>query len=421
MVSLQTSPHTQIYKIFTIFMKTREDVLSILLTHPNGNVEEHCFKKKFPEIYSEVLLWSFPDDFKFSQKLYHYFNEDPDLKLGICPVCGNRCKFRTFNIGYSVHCSKKCTNNDKSVRNKIESTNLKRYGNKNNLWSESGRKKVLDTCMKHWGVDNVLKSDVIKEKIKQTNIKRYGCEYPSQNKEIKIKKEETSLFHYGFKYPNQSQIVINKRRNTNLNRYGCTCTLLNPDIVSKSFDTKLQRYGNGNYVNSKKTKETKLKRYGDENYNNSKKISKSLSSEDVKIKMYNTKKKNKTFNTSTIEDKLKSYLDKNSIRYITLYKSELYPFLCDFYLPDYDLYIEIQGTWTHGFHPFDYNDVDDIRKLNNWKEKSIKSKYYKTAIDVWTKTDVLKRTIANKNNINYLEVFSIKLDVVIDKIRERIF
>ena len=99
-------------------MKTKEEVLSILKTHPNGNIEEFNFKKKFIELYQELSTWNFPTDFKFTQKLFHYFNDDPELKLGLCPVCGNRCKFKTFITGYCEHCSSKCSNNDKNVREK---------------------------------------------------------------------------------------------------------------------------------------------------------------------------------------------------------------------------------------------------------------------------------------------------------------
>lgn len=35
------------------------------------------------------------------------------------------------------------------------------------------------------------------------------------------------------------------------------------------------------------------------------------------------------------------------------YKSELYPFHCDFYIPEKDLYIEYQGHPGHGNEPFD--------------------------------------------------------------------
>ena len=82
-----------------------------------------------------------------------------------------------------------------------------------------------------------------------------------------------------------------------------------------------------------------------------------------------------------------------------------YPFLCDFYFPDYDLYVEIQGYWCHCNHPFDENDEDDMVKLEMWKEKS-NSNQYTNAIYVWTISDPLKRRTAKENNLNYLEIFS---------------
>ena len=92
------------------------------------------------------------------------------------------------------------------------------------------------------------------------------------------------------------------------------------------------------------------------------------------------------------------------------YKSEKYPFSCDFYIPDKDLYIEYNGTWTHGKHLFDSTNKDDIYKLNEWKEKSKKSKYYKKAIYTWADLDVRKNNIAKQNNLNYLSFYNI-LDV----------
>jgi hypothetical protein len=38
--------------------------------------------------------------------------------------------------------------------------------------------------------------------------------------------------------------------------------------------------------------------------------------------------------------------------------------------------------------------------------KSKNTKYYNVAIEVWTKRDVVKRSIAKENNLNYLEIFS---------------
>ena len=34
---------------------SKEEVLGIITTQPNGNIEEYNFKKKFPEHYQELL------------------------------------------------------------------------------------------------------------------------------------------------------------------------------------------------------------------------------------------------------------------------------------------------------------------------------------------------------------------------------
>ena len=54
----------------------KEELYAILIDNPKGNIQERFFKKKFPDIYQDVISWKFPSDFKFTQKLYHYFNND---------------------------------------------------------------------------------------------------------------------------------------------------------------------------------------------------------------------------------------------------------------------------------------------------------------------------------------------------------
>ena len=144
---------------------------------------------------------------------------------------------------------------------------------------------------------------------------------------------------------------------------------------------------------------TCLAKYGVENYSQTDECK-----QIVKEKMLNTKRKNKSFTTSKIEEQISVWLSNNSINYIRQYKSDLYPFACDFYLTDYDLYIEIQGTWTHGGHPFDENNDEDMKQLTIWRTKN--TKFYNQAIYVWTDLDVRKRNIAKKNKLNYIELFS---------------
>ena len=90
------------------------------------------------------------------------------------------------------------------------------------------------------------------------------------------------------------------------------------------------------------------------------------------------------------------------------YYSKEYPFTCDFYIPPLDLYIEYNGTWTHGGRPFDETDKDCIEQLNKWKEKTRTSQFYQTAVYVWSDLDVRKRQCVIKNNLNYLAFYSIE-------------
>ena len=141
-----------------------------------------------------------------------------------------------------------------------------------------------------------------------------------------------------------------------------------------------------------------------------------MKNEKILQKALETKRKHHTFNTSKIEEQFYTYLcTKYSIDNINRqYKTNEYPFCCDFYIKPLNLYIEIQGYWAHGSHPFDSNNINDLQKLDTWKQKSINTMQYEKAINIWTVKDVLKREIAKQNNLNYLEIFSIDLQKAID-------
>ena len=363
-------------------MMTKEEVLSILKTHPNGNIEESNFKKKFIELYQELSTWNFPTDFKFTQKLFHYFNNDPELKLGLCPVCGNRCKFVSFGIGYIHHCSKSCSTLDDNVQNKMKETSIKKWGYEYPSQSPKFRVQVIQTCNEKYGCDNISQVNEIIEKKKQTKLKRYG---------------DTGYHN------------IEKMKQTNLQRYGCESVFSNESVKNKIQETIRKIYGVDNPFQSEiikdKIKQTNIRLYNCEH---------NMQSEKVREKAYKTKKKNKTFNSSHIEMELTKWFEYNNIDILTQYKCDRYPYMCDFYLPKYDLFIEIQGSWTHGGHPFDENNIEDIYKLDKWKSKN--TVYYKNAITVWTKRDVEKRQVAKINKLNFVEIFSDNIENAIQEI-----
>ena len=72
-----------------------------------------------------------------------------------------------------------------------------------------------------------------------------------------------------------------------------------------------------------------------------------MQSEKVREKAYATKRKNHTFNTSCVEIELTKWFKDNNIDILTQYKCDKYPYMCDFYLPKYDLFIEIYKDAGH--------------------------------------------------------------------------
>lgn len=147
-----------------------------------------------------------------------------------------------------------------------------------------------------------------------------------------------------------------------------------------------------------------MERYGVENYSQSEEYHQRYPG--LLKKRLETMKEHKTFNSSKAENGLEVKLRELFPDLKTQYRSELYPFKCDFYIPSLDLYIEYNGTWTHGYKFFDKNDENDIIRLNELKEKVEKSKFYTTAIEIWTVRDVLKLETAIKNNLNYVAWFN---------------
>ena len=260
------------------------------------------------------------------------------------------------------------------IRQKGIETSLKRNGFKTCFCLEEHQNNIRQTIKKKYNVDNVFQSEKIKNKIKQTNLEKYGVEYNSQRQDVK-----------------------DKCIKTNLQRYGVKCCLQNPNIKNKVRQTNLQRYGVENYSQTIESKErhrkTNLQRYGVENPSQCSYI---------QNKKYETMFKNHSFGTSKAEEEIYNLLCQKYNDVKRQYKSEKYPFNCDFYIPSIDTYIEYQGFWTHNFEPYLGTDNQkEIVKL--WESKN--NDYYNDAIKTWTVRDPLKRQTAKENNLNWFEFF----------------
>ena len=97
-------------------------------------------------------------------------------------------------------------------------------------------------------------------------------------------------------------------------------------------------------------------------------------------------------------------LDSLSIEYIREYKEERYPYFCDFYLPKYDMFIELNIHIVHGNHFFNCEYINDIHKLEELRGKN--TPFYNKIIKVWTEIDLEKKRTAEYNKLNYIVLWN---------------
>ena len=299
------------------------------------------------------------------QKYYDKFLKR-DKNEGKCLECGKETDFITLVKGYRMFCSVKCLNQ-----------------------SQYHIKHCTETYIKNY-VDNKDNRRELNKRTKNTCLERYnGIGLASQ--ELTKKYNETMLLKYGHINPSQVKEIQEKTKQTNIKKYGAENVYASEYIKQKIKETNLERYNETSWTKSKEGREF-LKNF--------------TNSEDFKNKQHETKKKNNSFNTSKIENKLELSLREMFPDLETQYKSELYPFNCDFYIPSLDLYIEYNGSWTHGGCFYDENNEDNRNTLEKWKQASEHSKFYQNAIETWTVRDLNKLNMALENNLNYIVWFN---------------
>lgn len=306
----------------------------------------------------DYLYNRYSDSLSLEETLYRLKNNIETRPT--CPICGKKLEFKYRE--FRTYCSPQCKSKDSKVT----------------------------------------------EKIQQTSLLKYGVKFPMQNKEVKEKWEQIFLQKYGVKSPLDSSIIREKIKSTDLQKYGVKYHISAPSIKNKSHATLFQKYGNSVLSHIPeiqcKKEQTVLSKYGVSNVFQSNAVKNILKAKqkETTAKIWESKKRNNTTNTSAIEKICFDILSSVFTVY-KQYKSKEYPFYCDFYIPELQLFIELNYSWTHGDHPYMQKDADDIVKLNIWKEKN--SKYYNNAINVWTYRDPLKIQTAINNNLNYLCIY----------------
>lgn len=320
-----------------------------------------------------------------------------------------------------------------SARKKAAATMESKFGAKTWAESESGRQALKDMCASDEAREKMserAKSETARTHYKQTSIANHGAEHWTKSDagkqklhdmlntdeerllrsqrmlspEVRKKIEATSMERYGVPYYWQSdegrirlkellnsEEVIEKTRQTNLERYGCE-TWQGSDVGKQRLASKEVR---------DKTEKTNYERYGAKTWSNTEAGKLAMSSY-LQDKIIATKLDHGTINDSQPErDVYKALIEKfGEDDVFPQYRSDRYPYKCDFYIKSLDLFMELNLYWMHGGHWFDENNENDLAKLQAWLVNDKPS--YERAVYIWTQNDLDKKRTAEKNNLNYV-------------------
>ena len=256
---------------------------------------------------------------------------------------------------------------------KREATMLQKYGYASSFESPELAAKARETMKKKYGADHPMHVDAIKDKQRNTMTVQYGAPFSLQSDALKDRIQQTMVDRYGSALPGGSPEIRSRAIETMLDRHGVMYSMESPELRAKIDSTVKVRFGVGNAMQSSAV------------------VKKGLS----------TKCVNETFGTSEGEvdlyDRLVNEFGVDDV--VWQYRSDAYPWACDFYVKSRDMYIELNGTWTHGGHWFG-SWSGDTEKLEKWRRRG--TTYYRNAEAVWTGYDVQKRAMAAQGGLNYV-------------------
>lgn len=385
--------------------------------HDDELIQEIKDKTKFLDIYDNVDTL---------ERLYYIINNIQEVVT--CKYCNKKAKWSgRISDGYKLTCCDK----------ECESKRISEMKSGSNIVSINRDNKFIE-----WQ-NNVsyIDDDIIKENIKYDRCidlltNNYIIGY-LQNRFIDSSSllESYQRIKLGVKLKPKCPICgkpvnwVGKQSKLFTMYCSKECSGKSKETISKKKETQLKNWGSENCYDSDKYKEQYKEKYG---------VEYSWQRVDIKEKRKKTllekngvdsPNKNKETINKNIEvindgyiiseklsetDNINNWLTELGYNFERQYKSDVYPFNCDFYLKDYDIYLEYRGSKLHNYKAYLGNkeDKEELEKLNNIVNESINeginNPYTKSVIETWSVEDVNKRKYAYKHNINLLEIYYCK-------------
>lgn len=316
--------------------------------------------------------------------------KNPDYVIKVCENCNKNYQISFYKRNRSTYCSKKCSNTNVDVLNKIresqKKTHIEKYNGLHPMQTEQTKKNFKNAILNKYGVESYSKLSEYKEKVKKTKLEKYG---------------------------NKNYNNIEKIKNTCLEKYGVDNIFKNKNIRKKINNTV--KFNHFNFI---------------KNYCEAKNITPLFSESEYNGYLFQNKYKfncnvcNKIFETNVykinhIFCNFCNPLDKNTL------ENEIYHFIksiikddvivkqkertvlngkeLDIYLPSKNLAFEFNGLYWHSENA---NNIKKYYHLN--KSRSCISKGIRL-IHVFENEWIYKKEIVKSIICNILQVENKKI------------
>lgn len=283
-----------------------------------------------------------------------------DLKTTICRTCSDTC----YRINLSNKLSEAKPKSDPKMSTcVICGTQFKLsypYTQKTCSW------KCRGIYRKESGISNQ-----VHQKAVQTNLCRYGVTNPMQVAKFQYQQQESTYNSTGYPFALQSTTCIEKLKSTNRLKFGYDWAFQNPDIQAKYRESMVKKYGVDNYFKSAIRLEEVI--------TDKSKIHNWLEFKQDPITYINTHYHSKPsvrdleldlgvsntpiydiliqFDAKNCVNRYRSIIESEVIRFIQSIddtikivehdRVQIKPYELDIYLPEYQVAIECNPSWTH--------------------------------------------------------------------------
>lgn len=250
----------------------------------------------------------------------------------VLPVCpnGRIKKFTWYKQGF-VYCGTrdKCQCHKQEAVEKSRNTNLSKYGEISFAKTEDYRKKAKETNLLKFGVEQASWNSDVRSRAKATCLSRFGAEFPIQTEAVKKKLADTKFSKYGnagFSNPAKRELTLVAKygvhNSTYVNMSTSTLAILNNEKAFIEFITGKTRQYAAEIMQVDPNTITKY------------------------ATLYSCFDKF-TVAGSKWEDKVADYLKLLGVNFVRNERKKISPYELDFFLPEYNIAIEINGNYWH--------------------------------------------------------------------------